>query len=82
MFTMQNAGEEDEEKSGYFFKLTRGDCVPGKYSSFACAANIDSISTLKWIIIKAFNSVFHWLDFFYDNVMVYMCVKWFFCTQK
>lgn len=47
MFTMQNAGEEDEEKSGYFFKLTRGDCVPGKYSSFACAANIDSISTLK-----------------------------------
>lgn len=54
---MQNAGEEGEEKSGYFFKWTWGDCVPGKYWSFACAANIDSIATLKWIIIKTFNSV-------------------------
>lgn len=39
MFTMQNAGKEDdsEEKSGMSIKATRGSHVPGEYTCVACA---------------------------------------------
>lgn len=40
MFTMQNAGKEDdsEEKNGMSIKATRGSHVPGEYTCVACAA--------------------------------------------